>query len=105
MLRLGDISGARKSWQIGQPHAPAQVARQGQSEVAEPTPELLLVLGLGPHARLHLDRQVANVVNELAPQLPPLPPPLVGSIGAESEQHAEDETEKALKLSAYGRGV
>jgi hypothetical protein len=52
---------------------------------------------------LDLDSQVANVVNELSPQPATFPPAVIRSVGAKGEEHAEDETQKTLKLCADNR--
>src|SRR6478752_5614950 len=62
--------------------------------------ETLLVGRVGADARLYLDSQVADVVDELAPELAPLPPAVVGRIRAKHEERAEDQTQKAMKLCA-----
>ena len=59
--------------------------------------EVVLLGFVGLHAGLHLDRQVAAVVDQLAPQLPPFPPPIVGRVGAKDQQHAEHQAQQGVK--------
>jgi hypothetical protein len=53
-----------------------------------------------PDVGMKLCHEASGIVDEAAPQLSPLPPPLVGGVDSKDKQHREHESKDLVE---YGR--
>ena len=91
-------------FELFEAHALAQVSVEGNGEVGQQAGQVGAVgVVVGGQAGVQQHGQVAAVVHELAPEAAAFVKPVVGRVGAEGQQQAEQDAQKREKLLVDGQ--